>query len=258
MSEIWNINRAGNPLLVFSSLLDWGEEGRYSPERAIAEELSSRAEVGGETENGSYMETLVMNSRLVRFAVSAIVRTRTLRKRKSRTFTLGNFRRMKQIRTGKPSVVSHVLNGVGRRSDMESRMLEDVDDVEECRQGVSRNLFTGESRTFTSPSSITTPHILDQYQLPNDLVQLIPPVNKDKKRARTKVLADRRKCDGCGRMFSQLSSLRRHKQSGCCAGGTVGTPKLLGQGEGGRRRLQLEEGAMVVLVWEPVDMILSE
>ena len=44
----------------------------------------------------------------------------------------------------------------------------------------------------------------------------------------------------------QLSSVRRHRLAGCCSGEVASA----------RRRLLL--GDMVVLVWEPVDMILQE
>ena len=100
---------AGNPLLVFSSLLYWGEDGRYSPERVLAEELESQDGSGKEATHRNDMETVLIDKNLVRLAVSAVAMTGA--RRRSRKIILGNMRG-RNIRPSKVSVIEHVLNSV--------------------------------------------------------------------------------------------------------------------------------------------------
>ena len=103
------------------------------------------------------------------------------------------------------------------------------------KQEVSRNLF---AEVSAAPSNPSTPHILDLCLLPKHLVQ--------QDRSQTGAASARHKCDVCGKTFCKLSSVRRHRLAGCCSGEVASA----------RRRLHL--GAMVVLVWEPVDKIIQE
>eukprot|EP00092_Neocalanus_flemingeri_P024533 GFUD01026607.1.p1 GENE.GFUD01026607.1~~GFUD01026607.1.p1 ORF type:complete len:276 (-),score=86.92 GFUD01026607.1:79-906(-) len=262
-----------NPLLVFSSLLDWGEDGRYSPMRVLEEEeirstkLIERGHGLDRSDSDmkscvmikNELETYVMDDRLVKFAVSSVSKN-----------ICRNPKKRGGCRTKKASVVQHVVKGVKRQNMSWRSCTAGVGSVVDCKeykmkrskQEVSRNLFAGTSGSYNS-SPTTTPHKLDQIRLPKDLMQGLPPNCRVEQHVSSHVPEDQPNCGVCRRTFSQWSSVSRHKQTGCCTVETAsGTPRLgqgsLGTGAGGRRRrLQLEEGR-TVLVWEPEDRILAE
>jgi len=259
---------AANPLLVFSSLLDWGEEGRYSAQKVLDEEQENiggirdtENEVGvsgqvlSKTTDRSDIEVRVMDDRtietcvkddgLVKFAVSSVTKTW----KRAQKICRRNLKKGKGSRTEKISFVQHVKK---------QHVVDGKVDKMKRKEEVSRNLFSGMPATSTS----CTPHILDQYRLPQDLLQDVNHKSRaEQLLSRNQVPAAQHKCDVCGRIFSQLSSVRRHKQAGCCT--AAGSPRLgqdvLGRARvGERKRLQLEEGEMVIMVWEPEDRILAE